>query len=473
MAKLPVVAIIGRPNTGKSTLFNALVGERRAIVSDTPGTTRDPVAGMVETDDVDYLLLDTGGIGGGSEDKSFENDVEKQSKLAIESADVILFTLNARDDLTGSDLTSVEILRRSRKRHVPVIIVATKCDKPGTEETAIPLFEGLSIADDVIATSAVHRQGIGKLEDTVAAHLAKLHFKKEPAAQPAEEEEDSGFEENAEKILNQAPRVAVIGKPNVGKSSLLNALMPDPMRKTAGRIVSPIPGTTRDSSDTTITSQGKEYVFVDTAGLRRKSRVHRDLEGIAVLQSIKAIQSSEVVLLMLDATEPVSHQDKHIAGMACDEGKAMIIVLNKMDLLNAAQKKERIDEVRGALPFCKFAPLLGVSAVTREGLLKLFPLIDSVARNRLRRISVRDLRDWYTSAVRTVPAKMLATSKHITQAADPPPSFVLFVKNPRDVQPSQLRALDNNIRRTFGFEGTPIRWILRRSTQKVKHDREQ
>lgn len=470
MSRLPIVAIIGRPNTGKSTLFNALVGERRAIVSDTPGTTRDPVAGMVETDDVDYLLLDTGGIGGGSEDKSFEHDVEAQSKLAIESADVILFTLNARDELTRSDLTIVEILRRSRKRHVPVIIVATKCDKPGTEETAIPLFEGLSIADDVIATSAVHRQGIGKLEDAVAEHLAKLHFKKEPA--PKQDSESDAEPATSNELTSNPPRVAVIGKPNVGKSSLLNALMPDPMRKTAGRIVSPIPGTTRDSSDTTITSQGKEYVFVDTAGLRRKSRVHRDLEGIAVLQSIKAIQSSEVVLLMLDATEPVSHQDKHIAGMACDEGKAMIIVLNKMDLLNAAQKKERIDEVRGALPFCKFAPLLGVSAVTREGLLKLFPLIDSVYRNRLRRISVKDLRDWYQSAVRTVPAKMLATSKHITQAADPPPSFVLFVKNPRDVQPSQLRALDNNIRRTFGFEGTPIRWILRRSTQKVKHDRD-
>ncbi|MBI5156151.1 ribosome biogenesis GTPase Der [Candidatus Peregrinibacteria bacterium] len=467
MSRLPVVAIIGRPNTGKSTLFNALVGERRAIVSDTPGTTRDPVAGMVETESVDYLLLDTGGIGGGSEDKSFESDVEKQSKLAIESADVILFTLNARDELTSSDRTIVDILRRNRKRHVPVIIVATKCDKPGTEETAIPMFAGLSIADDVIATSAVHRQGIGTLEDAIASHLAKLHFKKESIRQQNEERETRN-----ESTIN-VPRVAVIGKPNVGKSSLLNALMPDPMRKTAGRIVSPIPGTTRDSSDTTITSQGREYVFVDTAGLRRKSRVHKDLEGIAVLQSIKAMQSSEVVLLMLDATEPVSHQDKHIAGMACDEGKAMIIVLNKMDLLNAAQKKERIDEVRGALPFCKFAPLLPVSAVTREGLLKLFPLIDSVQRNRLRRISVKDLRDWYRTAVRTVPAKMLATSKHITQGSDPPPTFVLFVKNPRDVQPSQLRALDNNLRRTFGFEGTPIRWIMRRSTQKAKHDREE
>ena len=465
MSRLPVVAIIGRPNTGKSTLFNALVGERRAIVSDTPGTTRDPVAMHVENEGIDYLLLDTGGIGGGSEDKSFENDVEKQSKLAIESADVILFTLNARDELTRSDLTIVDILRRNRKHHVPVIIVATKCDKPGTEETAVPLFEGLNISDDIIPTSAVHRQGIGTLEDAIAKHLTKLHFKKEKI--PEQDSEPATVNE----VIGTPPRVAVIGKPNVGKSSLLNALMPDPMRKTTGRMVSPIPGTTRDSSDTTITSQGKEYVFVDTAGLRRKSRVHRDLEGIAVLQSIKAIQSSEVVLLMLDATESLSHQDKHIAGMACDEGKAIIIVLNKMDLLNAAQKKERIDEVRGALPFCAFAPLLGVSTVTREGLLKLFPLIDSVYRNRMRRISMKDLREWYLSAVRTVPAKMLATSKHITQAEDQPPTFVLFVKNPRSVQPSQLRALDNNLRRTFGFEGTPVRWITKRSVGKEKEDR--
>ncbi len=448
MSKLPIVAIIGRPNTGKSTLFNALTGSRRAIVNELPGTTRDPVVMKVETDDLDYLLLDTGGLGGGSKDIDFEKDVAKQSTIALQSADLILFTLDARTDLTASDQRIIEMLRKNRRRHVPVIVVATKCDKPGVEDSAVPQFEALGIGEAIIATGAVHRMGINELEETIIEQLKELHFEKRTS--------DVGLrtEENV-------PRIAIVGRPNVGKSSILNALMSEPQRKTAGRIVSDIPGTTRDTADSIIMAHGKQYMFIDTAGLRRKARVEEDLEFLSTVQAIKAMQDSDIVILVLDATEPPSHQDKRIAGMAIDEGKGLILLANKADLLNGEQKKVRAMDIAAAFPFCRFAPTLFVSAVSRDGLLKLFPLIDSVTRNRLRRIATKDLREWYLTAVRGVPSRALASGKHITQAAEPPPTFVLFVKNPRAVQVAQLRYLENNIRQRFGFEGTPIRWVTK------------
>lgn len=460
MGKLPLVAIIGRPNVGKSTLFNALTGTRRAIVSPIPGTTRDPVMMRVEADEVAYLLLDTGGLGGGSSDHALEEDVALQSRLALQSADVILFTLSARDELTASDHVIIDLLRKERRRHVPIIIVATKCDKRGVEEQAMPEFQALGIAEDVLAVSAVHRGGIGELEDAIVHHLKKLHFKKEA--------------HSSQLTAERSPRVAVVGRPNVGKSSIVNALMPEPMRETIGHIVSPIPGTTRDASDTVIAAHGTSYVFVDTAGLRRKAgqsrlpghssrQAQEDLESLCVIQSMKAIGESDVVILVLDATQPISHQDKRIAGMAIEEGKGLIVLLNKEDLLDAEGKKTRAADVAASLSFCRFAPVLFASGLTREGLRKLFPLIDAVVRNRLRRIAAKDLREWYLGTVRGVPARTLTQSKHITQAAAPPPTFVLFVKNPQAVQVSQLRYLENKIRQTFAFEGTPIRWITKRA----------
>lgn len=446
MARIPTVAIIGRPNTGKSTLFNRMVGKRRAIESPVAGTTRDHVVYRMETDDVDYMLLDTGGIGGGSEDKDFENDVSAQSIVALASADVILFTLNSREELTSGDYAVVELLRKRKKGHVPVLLVATKCDAPGSAELKLPEYYALGIADTIIAVSAVHAIGLAELEAAIVEQLKALHFEKEVVT---------------EDKATRPPRIAIVGKPNVGKSSIVNALMSDTQREQSPRLVSEIPGTTRDSSDTLIRNEDQEYIFIDTAGLRRKARVEEDLEYLSTVKSIQAIEDSDVTVLVLDASEPISRQEKRIASMAIELGKGLVLVLNKADLLSGEQRKEKEAEMKILLPFCTFAPVLFTSAKTRDGLVKLFPLLQSVARNRLRRIPTKELLRWYESAIQRIPAAALNRSKFITQAEEIPPTFVVFVKKPRDVQLSQLRFLENALRSTFAFEGTPIKWITK------------
>jgi GTP-binding protein len=445
MAKLPTVAIIGRPNTGKSTLFNRMVGKRRAIVSDIAGTTRDHVVYRVENDEMDYLLLDTGGMGGGSSDTDFEDDVAAQSLIALGAADLILFTINSREELTSSDFNVVDILRKQKRRHVPVIIVLTKCDNFMESEEKMPQYYSLGLTDSIVAVSSVHGLGIGELEDTLIEKLKELHFKKEE------------MESNAER----APRIALVGKPNVGKSSIVNALMSDPQRSLSARIVSEIPGTTRDSSDSIIMNDGKEYVFVDTAGLRRKSRVDEDLESISAIKSIQAVQDSDITVITIEANDVVSKQDKRIGSIAIEEGKGLILLINKADLLTAEERKEKEAEVRAEFRFCKYAPVLFVSALSRDGLLKLFPLLDTVYRNLHRRIPTKDLLRWFEGVVHRIPARELGRSKFITQADGTPPSFVIFVRKPKDVDVSQLRYLDNSFRDTFAFEGAPIRWITK------------
>lgn len=446
MAKLPVVAIIGRPNTGKSTLFNRFVGSRRAIVSDTPGTTRDHVVERIEWPEMDFLLLDTGGMGGGSVDTDFEKDVSAQSTVALSSADLILFTVNAKEPLTSSDQAVVETLRKEKKKHVPVILIATKCDNPETAEEAETELQALGIADDIIPVSALHNIGVRDLDASIVKHLKALHFDKK---------------KKDETELTRLPRIALVGKPNVGKSSLVNALMSEPQRKLSSRIVSDIPGTTRDSSDTIIKNEEKEFVFVDTAGLRRKSRVDEDLEYYSNMRSIQAIEDSDIVVLMLDAQDVISKQDKRIASIAVEAGKGLILFVNKADKLTAEEKGEKETEVRASLPFCRYAQILFGSAVTRDGILRLFPLIDSIQRNRTRRIPQKELLRWYQEAITRVPSQVLGKSKFITQAEELPPTFVLFVKHAKKVDVSQLRALENNIRSTFAFDGTPIKWITK------------
>ncbi len=447
MAKLPTVAIIGRPNTGKSTLFNRIVGKRRAIVSDVAGTTRDHVAYKVQRDEMDYLLLDTGGIGGGSTDKDFENDVSAQSRVALESADLIIFTIDGREEMTSSDYAVVDILRKRKKRHVPVILAATKCDNFDDAEIRMHEYHGLGIASQIIQISSLHRIGTDELDEMIIGELKQLHFAKD---KPEEKQSE-----------NSRPRVALVGKPNVGKSSIINALMSEPQRALSARIVSDIPGTTRDSSDSIIKHDDREYVFVDTAGLRRKSRVDEDLESISAIKSLQAVEDSDITIITLDAHDVISKQDKRIASLAIDEGKGLIILLNKADLLTPEEKEEKEQEVRAALRFCRFAPILFCSAKSREGLLKMFPIIDTVHRNLHRTIGTKDLLRWYESIVHNIPAQQLSKSKFITQAEGTPPTFVVFVKNPKKVDVTQLRFLDNNLRSTFSFEGVPIRWITK------------
>lgn len=444
MAKLPTVAIIGRPNTGKSTLFNRLIGKRRAIVSDVPGTTRDHVSFRVRGEEVDYLLLDTGGIGGGSQDKDLEDDVAAQTVIALEGADLIIFTVNGQEDLTASDFAVAELLRKKRKRHVPVIVVLTKCDDWNITDTKLSLAYELNVGDDTIGVSAAHRINTDELEDKIETHLKKLHFKK-VAVDPETE---------------RPPRIAIIGKPNVGKSSLVNALLSDVQRDLSARIVSDIPGTTRDSSDSIIRHEDKEYVFVDTAGLRRKAKTEGHIDTISSLKSIQAMEDSDVVVLVLDASELVSKQEQRIAAMAIESGKGLVILVNKADKLTIEERAEKESEVRIQLRFCMYAPILFTSAKTRIGLPKLFPLLESVARNRMRRIPTKELLRWFENLTQKAPGSV-SKSKFVTQAKDVPPTFVLFLKKPSAIRTSDLRFLENSLRATFAFEGTPIRWTTK------------
>lgn len=447
MAKLPMVAIIGRPNTGKSTLFNRLVGRNKAIVSDIPGTTRDHVAHTIEHEELDYLLVDTGGMGGGTEDEDFEDDVHSQSILALEHADVIVFTVNSKEELTGSDFEIVNVLRKSKKQHVPVLIAVTKCDDAHLIDDLLPQYYSLGISDKIIPISATHKTGIDDLENAVIEELQSLHFEKIEARDEAE----------------KLPKIAIIGKPNVGKSSIVNAFMSEPQRKKAGLLVSDVAGTTRDATDTVITYHEKEYLLIDTAGIKRRKQTKKDIETFAYFRSIRALEECDVCVLVLDATEPLSKQEKRIAGMAVEAGKGLIILVNKIDVADKDQREEIGLYLKHELQFCKFAPVIYCSANTREGLVKIFDQIELVQKNRLRRISVKDLHNWFRDTVLSQPMAALAKSKHITQAEEIPPTFIIFVKNPKQVQLSQLRHLENSIRRTFSFEGTPIRWITKNS----------
>jgi len=443
MAKIPTVAIIGRPNTGKSTLFNKIIGRRKAIVSDTPGTTRDQVAGHVTGNTLDYLLVDTGGMGGGTEDKDLEDNVHEQSILALEHADIILFTVNSKEDLTSSDFSITDILRKQSKKHVPIILLPTKCDDAGDIDKLLPEYYALGIADTVIPVSATHRVGIDQLQTEIEKALIGLNF------------------ERIERPEDSPPRIAIIGKPNVGKSSLVNAFMSETQKESSPLLVSDIPGTTRDATDTMIRFHDQDYVFTDTAGIRRRKDTKTDIDTYAYFRSVKELEDCDIAVLVMDASEPLSRQDKRIAGMATEEGKGLIILLNKVDIVSTEEKAFIIDEIKKHFQFCKFAPIIPVSATSKEGLLKIFNIIEVVQRNRVRRIPTKDLINWYKRTVYGQPMGQLGRSKLIIQAEDIPPSFVVFVKDPKQVRISQLRYLDNSIRKTFDFQGTPIRWITK------------
>ena len=444
MARLPTVAIIGRPNTGKSTLFNRLVGHRRAIVSDVPGTTRDQVAGRVETDQMDFLLIDTGGMGGGSADHEFKDDVQVQSTIALENSDLILFTLNSREDLTSSDFEIIEDLRKKKQSHVPVIIVLTKCDDTSITEEILPEYYALDIADEIVPVSAMHAIGVEELKNIVVDYLAELNFDK-----------NSKFQ-----IPNSNPRIAIIGKPNVGKSSLINAFMSEKQKESSQLLVSEVPGTTRDAVDISIKYHDQEYIFVDTAGIKRRKSTDRGIETYAYLRSIQSLEHSDIAVLVIDASEPVCKQDKRIARLAIEEGKGLIVLLNKSDKLSGSEKELAMENARRELAFCSFAPFLCVSAETRKDLLKIFDLIEMVNQSRTRRIATKTLNDWFR---KEAVGKSLASSKHITQAEDVPPTFVLFSRNPKKIHLNQIKSLEKSLRSTFGFDGSPIRWVTKAS----------
>ena len=432
----PIVAIVGRPNVGKSTLFNALAGENISIVKDTPGITRDRIYADVSWLDMNFTLIDTGGIEPESKDIIL-SQMREQAQIAIDTADVIVFMVDVKQGLVDADSKVADMLRRSQK---PVVLAVNKVDDFKKYMADVYEFYNLGIGEP-FSISSVNKLGFGELLDEVTSH-----FDKEAAA----EEED------------ERTKVAIVGKPNVGKSSIINKLIGENRV-----IVSDVAGTTRDAIDTEITHNKKEYVFIDTAGLRRKNKIKEELERYMIIRTVAAVERADIVVLVIDATEGVTEQDAKIAGIAHDRGKAIIIAVNKWDAIEKDNKtvNEFTQKVRQVLSFMTYAELIFISAVTGQRLGKLFDLIDVVSENHSMRVATGVLNEIMAEAVAlqqppSDKGKRLRLY-YITQVAVKPPTFVIFVNDKELMHFSYTRYLENQIRETFGFMGTPLRFISR------------
>ena len=437
----PVVAIVGRPNVGKSTLFNVLAGEKIAIVKDTPGVTRDRIYADVNWLDKDFTLIDTGGIEPDSSDIIL-SQMREQAQIAIDTADVIMFITDVRQGLVDSDSKVADMLRRSGK---PVVLVVNKVDSFEKFMGDVYEFYNLGIGDPH-PISAASRLGLGDMLDEVVKYFP---------VQSGEEEEDD------------RPRVAIVGKPNVGKSSIINKLTGEHRV-----IVSDIAGTTRDAIDTDIRFNGKDYVFIDTAGLRRKNKIKEELERYSIIRTVTAVERADVVLVVIDAAEGITEQDAKVAGIAHERGKGVVIVVNKWDAIEKNDKtmKEFENEVRRVLSFMPYAEIMYVSALTGQRLPKLFDVIDMVIENQTLRIATGVLNEIMMEAVamQQPPSDKGKRLKlyYITQVSVKPPTFVIFVNDKELMHFSYTRYLENKIREAFGFKGTSLRFIIRERKEK-------
>ncbi|MBS4176554.1 ribosome biogenesis GTPase Der [Lederbergia citrea] len=433
MAK-PTVAIVGRPNVGKSTIFNRIVGERVSIVEDTPGVTRDRIYGVGDWLTHEFHLIDTGGIEIG--DAPFLEEIRQQAEIAIEEADVIIFIVNSREGVTSADEEVAKILYRSKK---PVVLAVNKVDNP---EMRAEIYDFYALGfDEPFPISGSHGLGLGDLLDEVVKNFPRI-----------EEEE----------IDEDIIKFSLIGRPNVGKSSIVNALLGEDRV-----IVSDIAGTTRDAVDTPYEFDGQEYVIIDTAGMRKKGKVYESTEKYSVLRALKAIDRSDVVLVVLNGEEGIQEQDKKIAGYAHEAGRAVIIVVNKWD---AVEKDEKTmnkfeEQIREHFLFLDYAPIVFVSAKTRKRLTNLLPAIQKVSENHSLRVQSSILNEVIVDAVAMNPTPSDKGRRlkiyYVTQVAIKPPTFVVFVNDPEIMHFSYERFLQNRIRDAFGFEGTPIRIITR------------
>ena len=432
----PVVAIVGRPNVGKSTLFNALAGERISIVKDTPGVTRDRIYAEVTWLDHNFTMIDTGGIEPDSKDVIL-SQMREQAEIAIATADVIIFLTDVRQGLQDSDAKVADMLRRSAK---PVVLVVNKVDSFEKFMPDVYEFYNLGIGDPV-PISASSRLGLGDMLDEVVRHF--------PAYNKEEAEDDR-------------PKVAIIGKPNVGKSSLINKLAQEERV-----IVSDIAGTTRDAIDTDIKYNGKEYVFIDTAGLRRKNKIKEEIERYSIIRAVTAVERADVCVIVIDATEGVTEQDAKIAGIAHERGKGIIIAVNKWDAVEKDDKTiyRHTEKIRQILSFMPYAEILFISAKSGQRLNKLFELIDVVIENNSLRVATGVLNEIVTEAIamQQPPSDKGKRLKiyYTTQVAVKPPTFVIFVNDRELMHFSYTRYLENRIRDTFGFRGTALKFIIR------------
>ncbi len=439
----PIVAVVGRPNVGKSTLFNALAGERISIVQDTPGITRDRIYTDVTWLDRTFTLIDTGGIEPDSKDIIL-SQMRAQAQIAIDTADVIIFLVDVKQGLVDADDKVADMLRRS---HKPVVLVVNKVDSVNKYSADVFEFYNLGIGEPH-PVSAVNKLGLGDMLEEVVSHF---------------DTDDAGEEED------ERTRVAIVGKPNVGKSSLINKLLGEERL-----IVSEIAGTTRDAVDTEIVHKGKEYVFIDTAGLRRKNKIKEELERYMIVRAVSAIERSDIVVLLIDAVEGVSEQDAKIAGIAHDRGKAVIIAVNKWDAVEKDDKTiYRVTEkVRNVLSYMPYAEIIFISALTGQRLHKLFDVIDMVSENHAMRVATGVLNEIMAEAVamQQPPSDKGKRLKlyYITQVAVKPPTFVIFVNKKELMHFSYTRYIENQIRDTFGFRGTPLRFIIRERNEE-KH----
>lgn len=433
----PVVAVVGRPNVGKSTLFNALAGSRISIVEDTPGVTRDRIYAEVSWLDYQFTLIDTGGIEPESDDIIISR-MREQAETAIMTADVILFLVDVRQGLVDADFKVADMLRRS---HRPVVLVVNKVDNFDKFMPDVYEFYNLGLGDP-IPVSAQGKLGIGDMLDQVVEKF-------EAPVQEEEEEDDR-------------PKIAVIGKPNAGKSSIINKLLGEERV-----IVSPVAGTTRDAIDTTVKRNGKEYVFIDTAGLRKKARVKEDIERYSVIRTVAAVERCDVAILVIDAEEGITEQDAKIAGIAHERGKGMIIAVNKWDLIEKNDKTiyKFTNQVREVLSYMSYAELVFISAKTGQRLPKIFDVLDMVIENHALRVQTGVLNEILTEAVamKQPPSDKGKRLKlyYITQVSVKPPTFVVFINDRQLMHFSYTRYLENQIRNTFGFRGTPIHIIAR------------
>lgn len=432
----PVVAIVGRPNVGKSTLFNVLAGERISIVQDTPGVTRDRIYAEVSWLDYNFTLIDTGGIEPDSGDIIL-SQMRDQAQIAIDTADVIIFITDVRQGLVDADQKVADMLRRSKK---PIILAVNKVDDFKKYMPDVYEFYNLGIGDPV-PVSAASRLGIGDLLDEVAKHFTQ---------------------EMLEEAEDDRPRIAIVGKPNVGKSSLINKLTGENRV-----IVSDIAGTTRDAIDTDIKYNGREYVFIDTAGLRRKNKIKEELERYSIIRAVTAVERADVVIIVIDATEGVTEQDAKIAGIAHERGKGIIIAVNKWDAIEKDDKTiyKHTEKIRQILSFMPYAEILFISAKTGQRTGRIFETINVVLENNSMRVATGVLNEIMAEAVAmqqppTDKGKRLKLY-YITQAAVKPPTFVIFVNDKNLMHFSYTRYLENKIREAFGFKGTSLKFIIR------------